>query len=951
MGSPTSPSFPQPDGLKESGPSDSNDASRSTQTRQANDDTVVTDDAPDNDTSSAQGFSEIPPDQPPPPAQDASASPTKSQDTQIKVGESSKQQSSSNNGLESSLRGSTTTRGASIGTNPLESVDSTAQLLPGKQKGNNNSSKNKGSETAGKGILARVAGTRSHSHIETLQTQPTMAETTEAPVTSKRAHIQFDLSNAASRSAILLRAKISGNELGDRVKSVLKRQYSDGVILKMEKMLVRVDASAQKKIPDDYDENTSQGVDSMTKQKWREYMIVCRESRKGEESEYVLQAYKSRVIPASTEAQSKKPEFELALQRKHLRLNMYSSLDKTIVIWDSGIRGTQIYILQARSASSSVEWLTLLRGLLGYGRPSELNVSVPELAVNLRLQDPFSTTPSDTDSESEDEERLMASFASREEAVAPTLVKRCLDMLKSSPEIEETVDLWKHGHRVGLAWKRYDRLEWVHGAQEKKMFGTFAMTNTHDLELRPKHHYPTTSHTPKGKTLTEPPPVEGFLIQLTSKKGGHKRMGRFFFKRLYFSTYDHFLVFTQPKNAEPPTPPNHHTWDNKMTSQQISDEIPMIYAVNPYPVENDRILWLHHNRQQAQDSDEQAVNEAKRNISMLKNCEGFIDLFDVVKVRKVHRDMEEVKVQLDKDEESDSEAEAEETDQDEGSISNIDDSQTFELLLKNGLVVRLRAYDKQTKSEWKHRLRELVKYWRWRHTQDIHLLHEIRAQNLRELQVDEEGEAWVGMFARKWELSTTHASPDLYNMCGISCCRSIAMSGPLYTKPRLHGTFTLSHCILIPGHLLLFESALRTSSGKAIPHIQHNKTRILDLSECYLYTGLLTEGDLLYHNRTFDANAPGHHALPRMWPEDGWDNWDEDVMTCFVLWRPAGKSWFREAGEGKRGTLKRVSALGKKGNRVVVRARSRAERDRWVLAIAGEIERCGGGSEVRIVDK
>lgn len=72
-------------------------------------------------------------------------------------------------------------------------------------------------------------------------------------------------------------------------------------------------------------------------------------------------------------------------------------------------------------------------------------------------------------------------------------------------------------------------------------------------------------------------------------------------------------------------------------------------------------------------------------------------------------------------------------------------------------------------------------------------------------------------------------------------------------------------------------------------------------------------------------------------------------MTTFVIWHGKAKSWFRaEEGagggeqqrkEGKRTKLKRVAKLGSKGRSVVFRARSRAERDHWVLAIQNEIER------------
>lgn len=78
-----------------------------------------------------------------------------------------------------------------------------------------------------------------------------------------------------------------------------------------------------------------------------------------------------------------------------------------------------------------------------------------------------------------------------------------------------------------------------------------------------------------------------------------------------------------------------------------------------------------------------------------------------------------------------------------------------------------------TKKEWMHRLRKLVKYWKYRTATDIQLYKTIRQYNLELLKIDEEAEAIVGQFARKWEVLHAHASSELYNMCGISACRSI----------------------------------------------------------------------------------------------------------------------------------------------------------------------------------
>jgi len=129
-----------------------------------------------------------------------------------------------------------------------------------------------------------------------------------------------------------------------------------------------------------------------------------------------------------------------------------------------------------------------------------------------------------------------------------------------------------------------------------------------------------------------------------------------------------------------------------------------------------------------------------------------------------------------------------------------------------------------------------------------------------------------------------------------------------------------------------------------MPHIHKALYATLDLRDCYIYSGLLAELDILYSDQTFDSNHPGHHALPRVYPsQDSWTSQDEETAICFSIWHPLRKSLFRasEAKDDGRTSnmLRRVSALGVTGRTVVFKARSRTERDRWVLSIEAEIDR------------
>jgi len=762
-------------------------------------------------------------------------------------------------------------------------------------------------------------------------------------------------------------------------------KIKEGEVLKMDRMLVRIDVTRQT-LGMDFDEKISAGVEAKTLDKWREFMVVCRKHAK-EDADTVLQFYQTRVIAASSAdvgKAKKKPKVELLLSSQRVRANLYSSLDKTLCVWTAGKGRTTIYYLQPQSGAASVEWYTFLRGVLGFRRTKTLQVNVPDLDVSLRLDDPFrSLEGSELLAEAaRGDDDALAKAVDEEKGAAGAIVARCIRMLAESSEWADILKAWAQHGPIGLAWKRYDRLEWVHGAIEQRMYGTIAMIKTHDLELRPKHHYPLSTKTHKGKILEEPTPVEGFLIRLTSQKGAERRLGKMVYKRLYFMTQNQYLLFLRPGQAIPPSPPKPQASAKAPVplNKQPASQVPLTYAVDPYPLDDqNRISWLDTEdvlpaaEQEGHDAD--AAAEADRNVKMLLGCDGFIDLCDVKHIRKMHRGAMAEDQNLDDGSEVDFEVSSnlrqQSSPRNDGDTSSIDDDRTFEILMSNGLIVRLQAFSKETKTEWMRCLRALVRYWKDRCREDIDLFKSVRQQNLDTLQIDEAAEALVGSFAYKWEVSQSYASPTLYNMCGIAQCRTIHLSGSLFRKPRRHATFTRCHVILSHGHLLIFQDVLRSRSGKRLVSIHHERIASIDLKGCYLYSGLLTENDLLYQNRTFDSNQPGHHALPRIYLEDGWTSTDEDAMTTFVIWHAKSKSWFRSSQfvddvrlqedteerdrrKGRKTKLTRVSQLGSTGRSVAFKARSRAERDHWVMGIQVEIERLSaeghaGFDDVRLV--
>ncbi|KAL4980788.1 Pleckstrin homology domain-containing protein [Aspergillus desertorum] len=734
-----------------------------------------------------------------------------------------------------------------------------------------------------------------------------------------------------------------------------RHKVETGGIIKAEKMLVRVEETAQEELPEDYSEFDSLRMETRVQDNWREFLVVCR-STSDKEAPFTLQMYKTRVVPKIQEQGKGSPHHEVALGRKSSKVNLYSALDKTIAVWNRSKRGTTIYILRPKSTARAVEWYTFIAHTMGRRRASSLGITVPDLAVSLVFNNPFRESGTANNPGQKGRNGI-----AKQASAYHSIVQGCLRMLENRPEWSAVMKQWASREKLGLAWKRYDRLEWIYGANEEDMYGSVGMQETHELELRPKQHYDT-SVGYGARKKEEPAPVEGFLIRLTSQTGAHQRMNKIFSKRLYFFCQDHYLFFCKPSQALPPTPPRLSALDSDIPStQEILDQAPLSYEIDPFPLQGGQISWLSNgNAEHQKRRDEDAHAQLQRNIHNLSNADGFINLCLVQEVRPIPKDSPSASSTQGNCDRGVIQPTHAPQPQDRNAGEQSSDNSGFEMLLDNGLVVRFQAYSSATRDEWMRRLDELVQYWKARTAADAAELQDTRQRNLELLGIDEELESVIGQYAKKWEVRKAEASPLLHNMCSLVGCRPIKMSGLLYKKPRRHATFKRFHVVLTYGKLLMYHSSLRKHNGSEVPHAHSTLESTIDLENCYIYSGLITENDLLYSNQTFDSNHPGHGALPRVYlSSDMYTSSDEDTAITFVIWQPLRKGLFRarehEGGSGENGdgtgsgrvktrqTLKQVSKLGVHGRTIVFRARSRVEKDRWVLSIASEIDRLQEG--------
>lgn len=104
--------------------------------------------------------------------------------------------------------------------------------------------------------------------------------------------VKFDIPEDSKRQAVHFKAKKAQMTIARAGTKLRRKSIKDGLVVKMERMLVRVDAADE--VPEDFDENVNQRVVSRVKDKWREYMIVCRHSHT-DEADFLLQLYQTRV--------------------------------------------------------------------------------------------------------------------------------------------------------------------------------------------------------------------------------------------------------------------------------------------------------------------------------------------------------------------------------------------------------------------------------------------------------------------------------------------------------------------------------------------------------------------------------------------------------------------------------------------------------------------------------
>lgn len=732
--------------------------------------------------------------------------------------------------------------------------------------------------------------------------------------------------------------------LTDKALSKYFTSKEPGEVIAIEKMLVMLKGTKANYVSPSFNEN--EPIDTIVLERWKEYIVVVRIT--GNHTRPIaLQFYENRNVEKFQTKATRKKRYDKhdTVLTMDTHVKFYSTLDKSIALWRGSEAGTLIYILRPRSHELALRWLSLFLRVLGNKKAPHLPIGIPHLGYVMDVTLPIRMIQQEQQKFNQDRHNRLFTYnelrsnSARASPAMKYLFAISIRLLNSVGFKRQEIVKFVGENKMGLAWRRYDRLEWMNEGKEESMFYSWVMTEAFNLEIRIKQNYSLSVNFGQDVVEKEPIPIEGYLVRLTTWSGTWKKypghLHKLFSKPLYFHTHDHFLFYTSLKHAVP----THWAFQESKDPNDVGSS-QMFYEVAPFKTdEHGDIIWLKNcSKTEAENHDLTAASENKRRVNMLVDSGGFIDLCNIKTINKAKQVPTYLRTM-------------------EHGKSIVVSEQVIEITMDTGISIYLQAFDESMCNIWIERLEELVKYWKIRVLEDVKILKKVRRLNLMKLQLSPDSgvDSQLASTGSKWETTSLDSIAD--ERVFSSFTRTIKMRGLLFQKPKRLSAFTQYHVVLANGHLMLY--------SLPIGCVNNRKSHAVDLtnSSVYLYSGPITEFDLLKNrDRTFDSQNPGQHLVPRFY-SDGWKSSEPEGQRSFALWfgrkkplRSKAKQRFRKHRRHKSGinilgtdNIKFVNRLGVTGVPMVFMARSRQERDLWVLAINAEIERLAESAVTDIV--
>ncbi|KAF7299192.1 hypothetical protein MIND_00867900 [Mycena indigotica] len=676
-----------------------------------------------------------------------------------------------------------------------------------------------------------------------------------------------------------------------------------------DRMLVRVGYTKSESLGPAFDEEASRTTRGVRYEEWAEFIVQWHNN--------IIHFYEPHNIPGTKWFSGTKYRlaYIVPLKSSNVKLSLYSFTDLTFsltcppatfrsrnkktrsrALFRRVKEGTNIFICKVKSRSRAADWMwssTLNmcvvskpshRRRLGGVLPPTIDVRNPALDLHVKIETPEPRLPGQDAPE-------MFSLTN--------IMRLCMRELRRVKDWEELIERQLAlGKTLMLAWRAGTQLDWVCDEFDVRgdprssavLYGLSMQQSRPfpQLELRLAQHVPQFTSLKNGTRISEPPSIEGYLERIRPNTQTKVLV--------YLVSHEGCLFSVPSNNANPPSP----------------------LGIDPG----------------VQNAESLRSSEVKRGTQQIMDATGVVDVRSIIAVRRAFQPVlpsthdvkphneEEGFVALGTPVErslSDDEDEGgEEVLRSAADKPNLKMRRSFELLLKNGHVIRFEAHSRKVAIEWVERLRALMAYWKQRHRMDaaeemdLAQAYRPRLTPRRHIMHNDSQlppEAPIDITAPLPTLS------NLYTLCSLEACKPVARSGRLFMREGFYGQYKYVHLFLLPGHLVQFHIESQSSLHLAM-HKQIN------LADAYVCSGFLAA--LSLPNGQYNANSP---PLPRRY-QDGLETDDSDEATLFMIWYHPHKS-----------EVPRPPPLAAKRKAVMFRCRNRLERDTWCWALGCEIEK------------
>jgi len=722
----------------------------------------------------------------------------------------------------------------------------------------------------------------------------------------------------------------------------------NNVILKRDRMLVKVQLVGRVDIGSDFDELEARRY-HIRSYHWEEYLVLLRPGRVELWNEARI---RGRLLG---DAEHLKLRYVIPLRRKEVSLSLYSEVDRLLCLTvprSEWLRGpfplrrhsTTILLLNARASSLAADWMWLLWRELDGQPPSHIHIHVPGISMRVRVPLPELPSAHGTAREYDvllDLPSTLPYERSYEKMTARSLMNHTQSMIQAVPQWARlTQDMRSRGLEPVLAWRSGSTYHWVSHATTPQgaprywdaLAGALLTSarRAPELQLLLNSHYPTEVMHPQGCALREPPAVEGFVGRLRSISGTTTRT--------YLTTHDAGLYLLRESHAYAPDP---------------YMGLP-ITGVNG-ETRQDRVRTYVARF---------AANEIHRQLRQIRQSDGFLLLRDVCAIGSVglpvvlSTELSRHRVHLGHEPViSPSMPQLQWVSDYDGTRQPLDarlrvfdtammaesahhsvkrSLRQFKLYLENGRSIVFEVASVALAKEWIVHLFMLIVYWKCREGMDTRMLvHASQATDSS---------------AHPLRQSEDHASlslPFIWNWCRFGGCRTINLSGFLFWRTHMHRPFHRRYFLLCDGQLLAFKLVSSTHTSKARNNegiLHRRKGAPILLRDAYVYKGDISDrfsdlkGDDMPNQRTGGHHTEElHEQLPRFF-HGGLCSAESSDECTFVLrvrggWDPA------RLRRPKIEAIQTPYLTRRESSEITFRARTQLERDLWVRMIGHEIEK------------